>query len=84
MRILFATYWYLPHVGGVNTYVNVLRKELIKAGHEVDVFAHHPDMEKLYIVNSGKYWLINSLEKLSCIYISSLWKGTVLSCAMEG
>lgn len=64
MRILFATYWYLPHVGGVNTYVNVLRKELIKAGHEVDVFAHHPDMEKLYIVNSGKYLEKAKIKKI--------------------
>lgn len=55
MRILIATYWYLPHVGGVNTYVNVLRKELMAAGHQVDVLAHHPDMQKYYIVHSGRY-----------------------------
>ncbi|MEJ8546238.1 glycosyltransferase family 4 protein [Brevibacillus borstelensis] len=55
MRILIATYWYLPHVGGVNTYVNVLRKELMAAGHQVDVFAHHPDMQKYYMVHTGRY-----------------------------
>ncbi|QQE72667.1 glycosyltransferase family 4 protein [Brevibacillus composti] len=55
MRILIATYWYLPHVGGVNTYVNVLRKELIRAGHQVDVLAHHPDMDKYYMVHTGRY-----------------------------
>lgn len=56
MRILMATYWYLPHVGGVNTYVNVLRKELLKQGHQVDVLAHDTERnENIYLLNSGKY-----------------------------
>lgn len=64
VRILLATYWYLPHVGGVNTYVNVLRKELIQAGHQVDVLAHHPDMEKIYLVHSGKYIEKAAIKKI--------------------
>lgn len=56
MRILFATYWYLPHVGGVNTYINVLRKELIKEGHQVDVLAHHtPKNDKIYMLTTGQF-----------------------------
>lgn len=56
MRILFATYWYLPHVGGVNTYINVLRKELLKIGHQVDVLAHHtPKNDKIYMLTTGQY-----------------------------
>jgi glycosyltransferase involved in cell wall biosynthesis len=45
MKVLLSTYFYLPHVGGVSTYVDVLKQELERMGHEVDVFAHHPDMQ---------------------------------------
>ncbi|WP_100404807.1 glycosyltransferase family 4 protein [Bacillus solitudinis] len=54
MKILLATYWYLPHVGGVNEYVNLLKKELELLGHEVDVLAQHPDMVHYYLVNGNK------------------------------
>lgn len=54
MKILLATYWYLPHVGGVNEYVNLLKKELELLGHEVDVLAQHPDMVDYYLVNGDK------------------------------
>ncbi|MBO8162292.1 MAG: glycosyltransferase family 4 protein [Brevibacillus sp.] len=64
MRILMATYWYLPHVGGVNTYINVLGNELIRAGHQVDVLAHHPDMEKIYIVNRGRFVEKQKVKKI--------------------
>jgi glycosyltransferase involved in cell wall biosynthesis len=63
VRILIATYWYLPHVGGVNTYVDVLRKELMNAGHQVDVLAHHPDMQKYYIVHSGRYLVKEKIKQ---------------------
>lgn len=56
MKILLVTYWYLPHVGGVNTYINVLRNELIRMGHEVDVLAHHTEKnDKVYMLTTGKY-----------------------------
>lgn len=55
MRILLTTYFYLPHVGGLSTYVDVLRQELEAMGHHVDVFAHHPDMKKYYMLNNGRY-----------------------------
>lgn len=55
MRILLATYWYLPHVGGVSTYVYTLKRELERRGHQVDIFAHHPDMQKYYMPNNGRY-----------------------------
>ncbi|WP_199623722.1 glycosyltransferase [Paenibacillus alkalitolerans] len=54
LKILFATYWYLPHVGGVDLYVRMLKNQLEKAGHHVDVLAHHPDMVHYYLVNGGK------------------------------
>jgi glycosyltransferase involved in cell wall biosynthesis len=55
MRILLATYWCLPHVGGVSTYVYNLRRELERMGHEVDILAHHPDMQKYYMPNNGRF-----------------------------
>lgn len=54
MNILLATYWYLPHVGGVDVYVNILRKRYEQMGHRVDVLAHHPHMEKIYMQNTGE------------------------------
>ncbi|MGM0923593.1 MAG: glycosyltransferase family 4 protein [Bacillota bacterium] len=55
MKILLATYWYLPHVGGVSTHVYGLKRELEQLGHEVDVLAHHPDMQKYYMPNNGRF-----------------------------
>lgn len=54
MRILLASYFYLPHVGGLWTYVDNLQKMLRKMGHEVDVFGHTPDMLQYYMVGSGR------------------------------
>lgn len=55
MKILFATYWYLPHVGGVNNYVELLKKHFQAQGHHVDVLAHHPDMKKIWMTTTGRY-----------------------------
>lgn len=63
-RILLATYWYLPHVGGVDVYVRLLKKELERKGHQVDVLAHHPDMAHYYLVGGDKKinkWKIKNL-----------------------
>jgi len=54
MNILLATFWYLPHVGGVDTYLKVLTKGLEQRGHRVDVCAHHPDMNHLYLLNGRR------------------------------
>lgn len=55
MKILFATYWYLPHVGGVNNYVQQLARHLESEGHHVDILAHHPDMSKIWMMTDGRY-----------------------------
>lgn len=55
MKILFATYWYLPHVGGVNNYIQQLATHLENEGHHVDVLAHHPDMSKIWMMSDGRY-----------------------------
>lgn len=54
MNILLTTYFYLPHVGGVSTYVDTLKRELERLGHRVDIFAHHPDMQHYYMPNNGR------------------------------
>lgn len=54
MKILLATYWLLPHVGGVWAYVQELKTSLEQLGHEVDVFARHPDEKSYYIINTGQ------------------------------
>lgn len=54
MKILLATYWYLPHVGGVNTYLQVLKEGLEKRGHQVDILAHHPHMNDVYFLKRDR------------------------------
>lgn len=58
MRILLASYFYLPHVGGLWTYADLLQKRLQKLGHKVDIFGHAPGMQKYHMVGTGK-----SIEK---------------------
>ena len=38
MKILFTTSIYLPHIGGIELYVNHLASELVKSGNEVCIF----------------------------------------------
>jgi len=54
LKILLATYWLLPHVGGVWVYIQDLKTSLERLGHEVDVFARHPDEQSYYMVNTGQ------------------------------
>lgn len=50
MKILLATYWPIPHVGGVWTYMQQLKEKLESYGHEVDLLGY--DEENL---NVGMY-----------------------------
>lgn len=43
MRILLATYWQLPFVGGVSAYTEQLKQKLESLGHEVDVMGNGID-----------------------------------------
>lgn len=63
MKLLLATYWPLPHVGGVSTYVDTLSKRLIQMGHEVEIFAQHPDLTKFYLMKSGHEIFKNDLRE---------------------
>ncbi|WP_342406508.1 glycosyltransferase family 4 protein [Brevibacillus sp. FSL K6-2834] len=54
MNILLATYWILPHVGGVDTYLRTLKQGLEERGHQVDLLGHHPDMSRVHLLDDKK------------------------------
>lgn len=64
MKILLSTYFDLPHVGGLSAYVDILKQELENMGHEVDVFAHYPDMQKYYMPNNGRMLEKHKIKEL--------------------
>lgn len=53
MKVLLATYWSFPHVGGLSTYVKALKSGLESLGHQVDVFAHGPQKRYLRLVDGS-------------------------------
>lgn len=67
MRILLATYWSLPHVGGVWSYIDVLRRKLEQEGHQIDIFCRHPNHPGYYLLTAGQVLersaLAESVEK---------------------
>lgn len=58
MKVLLATYWLIPHIGGVWTFMNQIKNRLEQMGHEVDVLGNSPDYQRFHIYNKGL-----SLEK---------------------
>lgn len=54
MKILLATYWSIPHLGGVWNYMQQLKKSLEEHGHEVDLLGYGEDNTIVHIVNKGK------------------------------
>jgi len=54
MKVLLATYWSLPHVGGINSYVTVLKSGLESLGHQVDVFAHGPGKTYFHLTDGSR------------------------------
>ncbi|GIO94018.1 MULTISPECIES: glycosyltransferase family 4 protein [Paenibacillus] len=53
MKILLATHWLVPHVGGVWNFMQQLKYRLELLGHEVDLLGNSPDYKKIHIVNRG-------------------------------
>ncbi|NQX69351.1 glycosyltransferase family 4 protein [Paenibacillus alba] len=51
MKILLATHWLIPHVGGVWAFMEQLKKRLESMGHVVDMLGNSPDYLKIHIVN---------------------------------
>lgn len=51
MKILLATYWLIPHVGGVWKYMTQVKERLEALGHEVDMLGNNTDYSKFHIYN---------------------------------
>ena len=51
MKILLATYWPIPHLGGVWPLMNQIKERLESMGHEVDLLGESPDGESYHILN---------------------------------
>ncbi|WP_100404809.1 glycosyltransferase [Bacillus solitudinis] len=49
MKILLACYKSFPRFGGTSEYMNQLYKKLTKLGHQVDILAHKPGMNEIYL-----------------------------------
>lgn len=43
MKVLMATYWAIPHLGGVWPYITEVSNRLRALGHEVDIMGNHTD-----------------------------------------
>ncbi|MGG4407970.1 glycosyltransferase family 4 protein [Niallia taxi] len=54
MKILLATYWPIPHVGGVWNYMEQQKRELENLGHVVDLLGFNEDTSVVYIYNKDK------------------------------
>lgn len=57
LRILFASSWTFPHVGGVNTFIQQLKHGLEQAQHQVDLFCPTPDGQGYYVYGTDEYIL---------------------------
>ncbi|MFC4769241.1 glycosyltransferase family 4 protein [Effusibacillus consociatus] len=53
MKILIASSFLLPSVGGLWNYVEQLTRGLRRSGHEADILARDPHSENYYILNQG-------------------------------
>lgn len=51
MKILLANYKSFPRLSGTASYIVHLRDQLVQLGHEVDILAHKPGMDEIYIAN---------------------------------
>ena len=51
MKVLLATFWIIPHIGGVWNYMGQLKKKLESLGHEVDLLGYGENSNYVYIVN---------------------------------
>lgn len=54
MKILLATYWPIPHLGGVWNYMEQLKKKLEQMGHEVDLMGYDEANTDIHMVNNHR------------------------------
>ena len=53
MKILLATYWTIPHLGGVWPLMCEIKEKLESYGHEVDIFGNCQDSSGYQIINKN-------------------------------
>jgi glycosyltransferase involved in cell wall biosynthesis len=61
MKILLATFWSIPHVGGVWNYMQQLKEKLESFGHEVDLLGYGGDNNYVHMVTKNHVIEQNSL-----------------------
>jgi len=54
LKILLATYWPIPHLGGVWNYMEQLKKKLEQIGHEVDLMGYDEANTDIHMVNNHR------------------------------
>ncbi|MFE4143743.1 glycosyltransferase family 4 protein [Peribacillus sp. YIM B13472] len=54
MKILLATFWETPHVGGVWNYMQQLKEKLETLGHKVDFLSYGKNHEYVHIINENR------------------------------
>lgn len=54
MKILLATFWEIPHLGGVWNYMNQLKKKLEYRGHEVEIGGYGKKANHICFISSGR------------------------------
>lgn len=64
MKILLATFWIVPHVGGVWSYMQQLKANLEFLGHEVDLLGHGESEKSVKIVNKNQEIFKDQLQSL--------------------
>ncbi|WP_239618253.1 glycosyltransferase family 4 protein [Cohnella mopanensis] len=65
MKILLATYWHIPHLGGVWTYMEQLKTKLESLGHEVDLLGYGDEaVSFVHFVNTNQQIQTNKLLPL--------------------
>ncbi|MFM9278807.1 glycosyltransferase family 4 protein [Paenibacillus jiagnxiensis] len=65
MKILLATYWHVPHLGGVWSYMEQLKERLEFLGHEVDLLGYGDEEGTfVHIVNKNKKLYSNKVLPL--------------------
>lgn len=66
MKILLATFWIVPHMGGVWNYMQQLKTRLESQGHEVDLLGYGEGNNYVHMVNENraveKDWVLPSIN----------------------
>ena len=86
MKILLASYYPLPSLGGIWTFVSQLKTQLERDGHQVDIFSHHPENKNYRMmgkpeIDSNQFrkqlYLFKRQKKLQRSIQTSAWIDTV-------